>query len=118
MLKSEQKGRISALYKSRPARASNSPLERHSQIPARASNPPLERRMHAPRTFTDMMPAQAGLCCCLSARAGVLALERGNHPSSISSAVVYARAGDWTLEREYVSDARAGSLTLERASCL
>ena len=59
MLKSEQKGRISALYKSRPARASNSPLERHSQIPARASNPPLERRMHATRTFTDMMPVRA-----------------------------------------------------------
>ena len=44
----------------------------------------------------------------------VLALERGNHPSSISSAVVYARAGDWTLEREFVCDARAGSWTLER----
>ncbi|KAF5932492.1 hypothetical protein HYC85_028663 [Camellia sinensis] len=45
-------------------------------------------------------------------------LERGNHPSSVSFAVVYARAGGWTLEREFVSDARAGSLTLERASCL
>ena len=35
----------------------------------------------------------------LSARAGVLALERGIHPSSISCAVLDARAGDWTLER-------------------
>ena len=50
----------------------------------------------------------------LSARAGVLALERGIHPSSISCAVLDARAWDWSLERESVSDARAGCLTLER----
>lgn len=53
MLKSEQKGRISALYKSRPARASKPPLERHSQTPARVSAISLERRIHTPRTFTE-----------------------------------------------------------------
>ena len=50
----------------------------------------------------------------LSARAGVLALERELHPSSISCAVWDARAGDWLLERGCVSAARAGSWKLER----
>ena len=50
----------------------------------------------------------------LSARAGVLALEREFHPSSISCAVLDARAWDWTLEREVVSDARARSWALEQ----
>ena len=50
----------------------------------------------------------------MSARAGVLALEREFHPSSISCAVLDARAGDWPLEREVVSDARAGLRALER----
>ena len=50
----------------------------------------------------------------LSARAGVLALERELHPSSISCAVLDARAWDWPLERGFVSAAQAGSWTLER----
>ena len=54
----------------------------------------------------------------LSARAGVLALEREFHPSSISCAVFDARAWDWPLERDCVSDARAGSWKLERETCL
>ena len=44
----------------------------------------------------------------LSSRAGVLALEQELHPSSISCAVLEARAWDWTLERGCVSAARAG----------
>ena len=44
----------------------------------------------------------------LSARAGVLALERELHPSSISCAVLDARAWGWPLERGCVSAARAG----------
>ena len=54
----------------------------------------------------------------LSARAGVLALEREKHPSSISCAGLDARAGVGPLERECGSDARAGSWTLERVSSL
>ena len=50
----------------------------------------------------------------LSARAGVLALERELHPSCISCAVLDARAWDWPLGRGCVSDARAGSWELER----
>ena len=45
----------------------------------------------------------------LSARAGVLALEREFDPSSISCAVFEARAWDWPLEQGCVSAARAGS---------
>ena len=52
MLKSEQKGRISALYKV-------APLERHTPRSRVTHRSPLERRMHAPNTFTDMMPARA-----------------------------------------------------------
>ena len=54
----------------------------------------------------------------LSARAGVLVLEREFHPSSISCAVLDARAWDWPLERGCVRAARAGSWTLERETCL
>ena len=50
----------------------------------------------------------------LSARAGVLALEREVHPSSISCAVWDARAWSWPLERGYVSAARAGRCMLVR----
>ena len=50
----------------------------------------------------------------LSARAGVLALERELHPSSIFCAVLDARAWSWPLERGCVSAARAGSWKLER----
>ena len=52
---------------------------------------------------------ERGSFCCLYARAGILALERDYHPSSISCAVWDARAWDWTLERKCVSAARAGS---------
>ena len=54
----------------------------------------------------------------LSARAGVLALERELHPSSISCAVLDARAWDWPLERDCVSAAQAGSWKLERETRL
>ena len=50
----------------------------------------------------------------LSARAGVLALERELHPASIFCAVLDARSWYWTLERGCVSSARAGSWKLER----
>ncbi|KAF5953263.1 hypothetical protein HYC85_011207 [Camellia sinensis] len=65
--------------------------------------------------------AQAGFCCCLSARAAVRMLEHEFPSLSILvvcrkfwESVSGARADLWTLEREPVSDARAGCYTLER----
>ena len=111
MLISEQKGRISALYKSRHARASKPPLARHSQTPARASTIPLERRIHTSRTF-----AEPGL------RSSVTPPARASHITTHSSVKTPARAynsaeeilEDGKLRSSVKNPARASKSPLER----
>ena len=68
-----------------------------------------------------LFDARAGFCCCLSARAAVWTLEREFPSLSILDicrkfweSASGTRADLGTLEREPVSDARAGCCTLER----
>ncbi|THG01551.1 hypothetical protein TEA_016139 [Camellia sinensis var. sinensis] len=104
---SENDGAISAGFQK--GRSADSLSQYFGEDPARC---PFEQGWLRLETKTSCLDFD------LSARAGVLALEREFHPSSISCAVFDARVWDWPLERDCVSAARTGSWKLERETCL
>ena len=120
-MKKCSKSRISNLYKSLPARASNPQLARHSQTSARASTLPLERRIHTPRTFTEpglrssINPPRSSVTQP-PARASQLPFERTTLQRRYWKMESYARASKTPLERtdDNEGPARASNSPLER----